>query len=233
MKNATTHKPLKNKCNILIVEDNLLLADAIEMVLKLKDSKNSAQKINIYKALNYENAIEIIEEILRDGVLDVVILDINLGNSKGENRKSGEELGILLREYIPKTKIIVFTSYNDGLRINSVLKNINPEGFLIKDSTTDHKTLQKVVSKVVSGQTHYCDTVVSILRKKNKIKQKLDAIDLKLLYELSNATKLKDMPDYVPLTISGVEKRRRRLKEIFEVDSDRGLVLQAKAIGFL
>lgn len=233
MKNSPIDKPHKNYYTILIVEDNLILADAIEMIVKLLPQKESILNFYIEKALNYESALIKIKETSKQGFLDVVILDINLGKSKEGDRKSGEELGALIRTLSPSSKIIVFTTYSDGLRINSIIKNVNPEGFLIKDGTTNHNKFQEVIVKIIKGETYYCDTVADVLRRKNKIKQKLDAIDLKLLQELSNATKLKNMFDYFSSTISGVEKRRQRLKEIFEVDSDRNLVLKAKEIGFL
>ncbi|MET2983642.1 response regulator [Aureibaculum conchae] len=233
MKVVTTGKPLKNSYSVLIVEDCKLFSDAVKMVLNLIPKNKPRLKFNIVQAFDYESGVTKIQETSSKEFFDVVILDIRLGESKDDKNQSGEKLGELIREHTPKTKIIVITSYNDGFRINSVIKKLNPEGFLIKNNASDQKVLQKAVLKVVSGKTHYCDTVDDILRRKNKYTHKLDDIDIKILYELSNATKMKDMPDYIPLTISGIEKRRRRLKEIFEVDSDRGLILQAKAIGFL
>lgn len=164
MKNFPTVLPSKDCCNLLIVEDNQLLADAIEMMIKLLSEKNALLTFSIQQALNYENAVVKILEISNQGCMDTVILDINLGKSKNNEGKSGEDLGILIREHAPKAKIIVFTSHHDESRINSIRQNINPEGFLIKDGTTNHNKFQEVILKVIDGETYYCDAVESILR---------------------------------------------------------------------
>ncbi|MDY7396329.1 response regulator [Aureibaculum sp. 2210JD6-5] len=233
MKNSIKDKSSKNSHRLLIVEDNLFLADAIKMIIKILSQKESSLRFIVEQASDYESAVTKIKEARDIDVFDLIILDINLGKSGGGERKSGEEVGVLIRNYNSKAKIIVFTSYSDGLRIDSIIKNINPEGFLIKDGTTDHNMFQEVILKIIKGETYYCNTVAEILRKTRKITHKLDAIDIKLLYQLSIATRMKDIPKYIPLKLSGVEKRRRRLKETFNVESDRDLVLKAKEIGFL
>ncbi|WP_117880167.1 response regulator [Aureibaculum luteum] len=163
MKNNLTDKSLENCNNILIVEDNQLLSDAIEMMIKLLPVKDSLPTFQIQKAFDYEKAVVKILEISNQGHLNTVILDINLGKSKKGERKSGRELGVLIRKHAPKTKIIVFTSHSDELEINSILKNINPEGFLIKDGRTDHNLFQEVILKVINGETYYCDTVLNVM----------------------------------------------------------------------
>ncbi|QCX37207.1 response regulator transcription factor [Aureibaculum algae] len=219
--------------NILIVEDNLLLSDGIKAVLNLIPQNEPLLNFNIEQALDYESGVTKIEEVKSKGFFDVVILDISLGISNDGVRRSGEELGTWIRSHSPKIKIIVFTSYSDSFRINSIFKNVNPEGFLIKNSKTDYRVLQKVIVKIINGETHYCSTLSEVIRKRNRIPEKLDVIDLKILYELSNATKKKNMPKYIPLELRSIEKRLRHLKEIFKVDCDRDLVLKAKENGFL
>ena len=92
--------------------------------------KNALLTFSIQQALNYENAVVKILEISNQGCMDTVILEINLGKSKNNEGKSGED--ILIREHAPKAKIIVFPSHHDKSRINSIRQNINPEGFFDK-----------------------------------------------------------------------------------------------------
>lgn len=233
MGNNLHQKIPKKVYNILIIEDHLLLSDAIKMVLNLVPKNETLYNFKIDQALDYKSAVAKIENAITKGCLDVVILDIRLGKSKDGERRSGEELGSLIRSCLPKTKIVVLTSFSDGLIINSIIKNVNPEGFLIKNNASNHKLLQEVIVKIIKGETYYCNIVSNILRRRNTKKNKLDPIDIKLLYELSLSTKIKDIPKYIPLKLSGVEKRLRRLKEIFEVDNNRNLLLKAKENGFL
>lgn len=233
MRNSSINKSIKDCCNILIIEDHKFLSDTLKMVLNLIPQNQSLLKFNIDQALDYESGLSKIEETKTKEFFNVVILDISLGKSKDGEKRTGEELGILIRKHTPKTKIIVLTSHSDGFRINSIMKNINPEGFLIKNNASDHKLFQEVIIKILKGQTYYCNTVSDILRRENRLAYKLDDIDIKILYELSIATRKKDMPNYIPLQLRSIEKRHRRLKEVFEVDSDRNLVLKAKENGFL
>ena len=56
-----------------------------------------------------------------------------------------------------------------------------------------------------------------------------------MLYELSIGTRLKDLPDIVPLLIAGIEKRKRHLKHIFNINSsdDKELLYIVKEQGFI
>ena len=62
-----------------------------------------------------------------------------------------------------------------------------------------------------------------------------DNIDRKILYELSIGTRMKDLPDIIPLSIAGIEKRKRHLKQIFNINSpnDKELLKIAKEKGFV
>ncbi|RPD96485.1 DNA-binding response regulator [Aureibaculum marinum] len=169
MRNNPTDN-IENGNTILIVEDNVLLSDAIEMMIKLLPVKESLKKIEIRKATDYESGVVNILEIAKRGCLDTVILDINLGKLDKNEKKTGLELGVLIRKHTPKTKIIVFTSHCDELRINTILKSIKPEGFLIKDGNTDHNKFQEIVLNVIGGKIYYSDAVVEVMHKKTQNK---------------------------------------------------------------
>ncbi len=63
----------------------------------------------------------------------------------------------------------------------------------------------------------------------------IDENDRKMLYELSRGAKMKDLPDIIPLSLAALEKRKRHLKEIFNVEQmeDRFLILAAKEKVFI
>ena len=66
-------------------------------------------------------------------------------------------------------------------------------------------------------------------------KIKIDKIDRQILYELSIGTRMKDLPKIVPLSIAGIEKRKRILKEVFDVEDqgDKALIMKARELGFI
>lgn len=63
----------------------------------------------------------------------------------------------------------------------------------------------------------------------------LDNYDRKILYELSIGKRMKDLPKLIPLSIAGIEKRKRNLKRMFNVKKmdDRELLISAKEKGFI
>lgn len=63
----------------------------------------------------------------------------------------------------------------------------------------------------------------------------LDDNDLLLLYEMSNGAKLKDLLKIIPLSKSGIEKKKALLKEKFNItnNSDRDLIIITKQKGYI
>lgn len=104
-----------NNCNVLIVEDELLIANHIENCLQENDFTSAGI------AVSYEKALE----ILAKKNVDIVLLDINI---------FGKKTGIDIAEEINKTYKIPFiylTSYSDKKTIDE-LKKTYPKGYLSK-----------------------------------------------------------------------------------------------------
>ena len=111
---------MPNKIAILIVEDEVLIAQDLKEILE------EVGYDEIYKARNYQQAIELIN----NHNLDLILLDINLNDSKS---------GIDLAEYINKhfqIPFIYITSYSDAGTIANV-KQTRPSGFLLKPYSKD------------------------------------------------------------------------------------------------
>jgi len=101
--------------NILIVEDEVLIASQIEMFLEL----NNYNCIGI--AVDYTGAIELLER----NPVDLILLDIKINGSKD---------GIDIAKYVNKNLGVPFlflTSYNDVETLKE-LKYLNPIGYINK-----------------------------------------------------------------------------------------------------
>ncbi|MDA9335026.1 hypothetical protein N9Q89_02570 [Flavobacteriaceae bacterium] len=122
----------------------------------------------------------------------------------------------------------------EWLKHHSILKSLNPDGFLIK-SDISPKELIDTIDTILNDPPYYSKTVIKHLRKQVVGGYFLDTIDRKILFELSIGTRMKDLPDILPLSIAGIEKRKRNLKRIFNVNStdDKELFSIAKEKGFL
>ncbi len=225
---------MKEKNKVLIIDDHPLICDAYRSALQqvMREHKNINLKIE--SAESCDSAREKITNTWTEEGWDLVFLDIRLPASKDRRVLSGEDLGELIRENHPLAKIIVATTFNDNYRIQNIFNNLNPEGFLIKNDL-DPKELVNAIVKIMQGGVHYSQTVSNLMRKKMHTSINIDKIDRQILYELSLGTKMKDLPNIVPLSIAGIEKRKRILKEIFDVEDqgDKALILKARELGFI
>ena len=71
--------------------------------------------------------------------------------------------------------------------------------------------------------------------RKNTSNFHLDNINIQILNEISNGTRAKDLPKYIPLSKSGIEKRVRFMKQYFNIvdNENRTLILTAKKMGYI
>jgi len=225
----------KNIYSVLIIDDHPLIVSAYETAFNYYREQNESVLFNIQTAQDCDSGLELINEFYKNGKhLDIVFLDIRLPTSKDGKMLSGEDLGLKIKKLLPDTKIIVSTTFNNNYRIHSIFKSLNPDGFLIKNDITP-KELIESIHTVLSDSPYYSKTVVKLLRQQVANDFLLDSIDRKILYELSIGTRMKDLPDILPLSIAGIEKRKRQLKQIFNIKSpdDKELLHVAKEQGFI
>jgi len=219
------------KLTVLIIDDHPLIAEVYENALLNLATKNNTHEFTITIVNTCDKAIE---HIRKATAIDLIFLDINLPKSTDEQFLSGEDLGIEIRKVLPETKIIVSTTYNDNYRIHNILKSINPDGFLIKNDI-NRKDLVTAIETVLEGTPSFSKTVLNILRTHINHDFFVDKIDRDILYELSIGTKMIDLPSVIPLSKGGIESRKRKLKENFNIENedDKALVQLAKEKGFI
>lgn len=223
------------KFSVLIIDDHPLITEAYKTAFNYYSKQNEPILFYIQTAQDCDSGFELINEFYKnDKVLDIVFLDIRLPPSKDGKILSGEDLGLKINKLLPDTKIIVSTTFNDNYRVHSILKSLDPDGFLIKNDITP-KELIDTIHAILTDPPYYSKTVVKLLRKQVANDFLLDNIDRRILYELSIGTRMKDLPDILPLSIAGIEKRKRHLKHIFNIKSsdDKELLYIAKEKGFI
>lgn len=223
---------MKESIKILMVDDHPMILDGYKNILK--NSLGEKKDLIIDLAYNCEDAFNKIESSLASSPYNLVYLDVGLPPAKKLKIFSGEDLGVRIREVSSKTKIIVMTMYSENMRIYNLMKNIQPEGLLIK---TDVNPLEFLLSfeKVISGKLYYSQTVNEMLRKQFVNDLVLDDIDRSILFHISKGVKTKDLSSIVNLSLPAIEKRKRSIKEVIGVAQEGDIVLieMAKKLGFL
>ena len=220
--------------NVLIVDDHPIIADAYRSAFEFISSEQDDVEFDISMVGNCDDAVKAIEVASKGDGIDIVFLDISLPPSSDGRYLSGEDIGVKIKQVLPKCKIIVATTFNDNYRIQVILKNVNPDGFLIKNDINKDE-LVFAIKTVLDGSPYYSKSVLELFRKQASIDYKLDKIDRQLLYEMSIGTKMKELPNIIPMSLAGLEKRKKQLKTLFKVkdNDDRALILKAKEKGFI
>jgi DNA-binding NarL/FixJ family response regulator len=219
--------------NALIIDDHPIIVNAIKMAMA-HISLTTNLEFNISSAHDCETADTALKVANRSSSLDLVILDISLPISKNCKFLSGEDIGIEIRESVPEAKLIVMTSHSDNHILYNIFKSLNPDGFLIK-SDIDNQDLIKALKDVIDGIPYYTKTVTRLIRSHMASQIVLDKIDREILYHLSTGTKMKDLPDIVNLSLAGIERRKRNLRDVFDTQKkdDKALIERAKEKGFV
>jgi len=220
--------------NTLIIDDHPLIVEANKIALKKLASINEDINFSIKTANSCDSAVNIIDNFSKKESLNLVFLDIRLNPSKDGKIISGEDLGIKIRNQFQDVKIIVITTFNDNTRLNSILKSIDPDSLMVKNDLTP-KNLIKAIEAVLNNDTYYCKTTSKLIRALIKNNITLDDLDRRIIYQLSIGTKMNELPDILQFSLGGIEKRKRRLQDIFNVSSrdDRQLIHIAREKGFI
>ncbi len=224
----------KKSINVAVVDDHPLIAEAY--IRTLEDYFFESQEYDLKVSLfhDMQSFIDKTKETNFISNIHLIFLDIKMPPTKDGKYLSGEDLGIKIKNELISAKLIVATTYNDNYRIHSLLKSLNPDGFLIKNDLTPEE-LKIAITSVLNEPPYYSKTVLKLIRKQMSHDYILDSLDRKLLHELSSGTKMVALPNILPLSIAGIEKRKRNLKILFNVENfgDRELIKIAKEKGFI
>jgi len=216
---------------VVIIDDHPLITKAYKEALEIIFTQLGCE-LELAICENIDQCLKLISNDYFNDVT-LVFIDIKLPKSKDGKFLSGEDLGIRIRKRY-NCKIVIATTFNDNYRIYSIIKSINPDGFLIKNDLTYQNLLQSI-NAILKNEFYYSKTVLNLISKEIHRNYHLDELDRRILYELSIGTKMKSLPKIIPLSIAGIEKRKRSLKLLFglENEDDRELIMVAREKGFI
>jgi DNA-binding NarL/FixJ family response regulator len=211
----------KRTSKILIVEDHPIVVDGYKTILR----GATTSELIFYVALNCDEALT----HLSKNRFDLVILDLQLPESSNSSYLDGEDLGLLIRREYAHSKILVITAISDPLRITSVTRHLNPEGFIIKSDIRSHDLI-KAVNLLLLGKRFYSSSVTKQHSFRPFNNDLIDDLDRKILYHLSLGEKTKDLQRFVPLSRRGIEQRKVKLRYLFGIHKTSGtnLIKEAK-----
>lgn len=221
------------KFKILMIDDHPMIIEGYQNTILFTKKDNQELKIDI--ANNCDQAIAAMNKSLQNELpYDILFVDISLPPSTDGSMNSGEDLAEYARRVLPNAKIIILTMFNESFRIHNIIKTINPEGFLIKSDLTSSE-LASAFQAVINNPPFYSGTVNSHIRKAIISDIVIDDKNRKILHLLSQGIKTKNLASHLDISLSAIEKRKKQLRDIFEVNDgqDETLLNQARKKGFV
>ena len=218
---------------ILMIDDHPMIIEGYQNTLLFTKKEN--QKLEIDIANNCDEAVAYMDKSLDiQKPYDVLFVDISLPPSSDGSMTSGEDLAEYARKVLPNSKIIILTMFNESFRIHNIIKTIDPEGFMIKSDLTSSE-LASAFQAVLYNPPFYSGTVNSHIRKTITSDIVIDDKNRKILHLLSQAVKTKNLATHLDISLSAIEKRKKQLRDIFEVidGQDETLLNQARKQGFV
>jgi DNA-binding NarL/FixJ family response regulator len=218
---------------ILIVDDHPMTVDGYINLL----SKNDFQKKEprFIKSYNCEDAYNKINFQLKQNTnIDLALLDINLPAYKEFNITNGIDLALLIREKFTNCKIVLLTMHSEPLTVDKIIKRIKPEGFISK-SDINFELFPIICKKIIEGDTFRSTTITTSQRELFKHNINWDKHDNEILILIYQGVKTVNLPDYIPLSMSAIEKRKANIKDqlLKGKGSDKDLIEKAKKLGLL
>lgn len=166
--------------------------------------------------------------------LQLAILDYSMPPCELNNLRSGEDIAKMIRAMFPEAKIIFISAMLSNFELESILKNVNPEG-IVEKSDMDYRDLCMILKKVLEGEVFYSERVHKTLRENEGKYLFLDALNIEIIELLAQGIATKNLPNYLPLSLSGVHKRKAKIKLALNIDSgsDEAILKEARKKGFI
>ena len=218
---------------ILMIDDHPIIIEGYQNTLQF--TKKEHQELTIDIANNCDEALEYMDKSVEGNEpYNLLFVDISLPSSTDGRMNSGEDLAEYARKVLPDAKIVILTMFNESFRIHNIIKNIDPEGFLIKSDLTSSE-LASAFQAVLNNPPFYSGTVNSFIRKSITSDIVIDDKNRKILYLLSQGVKTKNLASHLDISLSAVEKRKKQLKELFDIEDgqDESLLNVARKKGFI
>lgn len=226
--------PTKNY-TVWIIGYEPLMCDYYFMALYELEGKHPIGRINCYIHHDYSTVRSLFLDPTTDyGSADIILLDLKPKIVLGKHNDHGEDLGMLIRRELPGTKQILLSHPVSEYHLHHILETINPEGFLFRNEIGERSELQKAVMEVIKGKNQYTDSILAFL-KSEAYGPKIEQKDRELLHYLGEGIPSKDLPKYMHLSLSTIERRKREIAKLLDLEdtSSKELIQKARDLGII
>ncbi len=219
------------KLKVLMVDDHPSIIEGYKIILSYNDL---GYDLDITAAHNCKEVYNIVTKTKKKEAFDIVFLDYSLPPFPEKNLKNGEDLALLIRKSHPTSKIIILTSHTESLILYPILKNVFPEGLLIKSDFSGDELI-KAFDTIMRGNIYQSVSVDHSVKELLSKKIFLDNFNRQIISLLAQGIKTKNLPEYLSLSMSAIEKRKVQIRDYFCIvkGSDEDIIREAKKLGLI
>lgn len=193
--------------NILLVDDHPFILDTYVTMLK---NTNSFKFENFFGATSIEKALSIIDV---EPKIDIAFFDISMPKKGISNMEDGIDLALYFKSKHPFAKVVFITMHTEFHVLLKAIHLINPEVFISKNDV-DTFTFSSLLNSLKSDKTFYSTEMLEIYNWVKQTQIKLDVYDFQILNLTKKGIKTKELIEYLPLSLSAIEKRKSNIKLI-------------------
>ncbi|HEX8563232.1 MAG TPA: response regulator [Flavobacterium sp.] len=221
----------KQVTRIIIVDDHPMTVDGYVTLLSAVDE---FEKL-FYLGYNCKDAFELIQEFENTSTVpDIAFLDLNLPPYEEQHLYSGTDIAAMLRQVFPRCKLVVISMHKEPVWVNQIFKSIGPEGFISKNDI-NYESFPQVYQALINGETFVSQSIVEAQKMFLQKNIQWDAYDSKILQLLAEGVRTRNIPNYIALSLSAIEKRKANIRRqiLFEEGSDKELIDAARHLGLI
>jgi len=165
---------------------------------------------------------------------DIVMVDITLPPYPEKGINSGEDLVILVKKYLPNTKVMVLTSHAESLVLYRILKECNPDGLLVKSDFLSDEFLI-AFDTIVKGDTYHSISVKNLKTDLVPSTKYLDNYNRQIIILLAQGIQTKSLSERLNLSKSAIDKRKAIIKQYFGIEkgTDEDILREARKQGLI
>jgi DNA-binding NarL/FixJ family response regulator len=214
---------------VLMIDDHPPIVEGYKSILSYNPY---GYALKIESAFSCELAYQLISTTTTN--FDVVMIDYTMPPFPEKNIHCGADLIPVIRQYLPKAKIMMMTSHYESFLLHKVIKDGNPEALLVKSDFQAEEFLV-AFDTIVKGGNYFSSTIISLKEELQNTVKVLDSYNRQIIMLLSQGIQTKNLPDYLHLSKSAIDKRKVVIKEFFDIEkgNDEDILREARKQGFI
>lgn len=166
--------------------------------------------------------------------LSLAILDFSMTEYLPYNLQTGGDIAQVIRLKFPAAKIIFISGLLNSLELESLIKNIEPEG-IIEKADIEFRDLSTIFLKIIEGDYFYSTSIQERIKENQSKYFFLDYLNLRIIQLISQGVTTKNLPKYLPISLSAIHKRKSKIKIMLNIEnsSTEILINECKRLGLI